>query len=114
MVNNMWITRRCLSTLLPARLVSMLMISALSLFLFSCSQINRPTTEPFFARSIPPSIQEFRWSDGKTPKSFDPARAAAAPETNIVRSLYEGLTDIDAKTLKEVPAAAERWEASTD
>lgn len=87
---------------------------ALLVLLSGCSQIERPTPEPFFAKTTPPSVQEFRWSNGKMPKSFDPARAAAAPETSIVRTLYEGLTDIDAKTLKEIPGVAERWESSSD
>lgn len=48
------------------------------------------------------------------PKSLDPARAAAAPETDIVRAVFEGLTEIDSKTLKEAPAVAERWSSSDD
>ena len=48
------------------------------------------------------------------PKSFDPARAAAAPETDIVRSISEGLTEIDSQTLKERPAVAEKWSSSKD
>lgn len=48
------------------------------------------------------------------PKSFDPARAAAAPETDIVRSISEGLTEIDSQTLKEKPAVAEKWSSSED
>lgn len=48
------------------------------------------------------------------PKSFDPALASAAPETDIVRALYEGLTDIDSKSLAPVPAIAAKWSASAD
>lgn len=48
------------------------------------------------------------------PKSFDPALAAAPPETDIVRAIFEGLTDTEPKTLQAVPAIAERWEASED
>ena len=48
------------------------------------------------------------------PKSIDPARAAAAPETDIVRAIFEGLTEIDAKTLNAIPAVAEKWSASDD
>jgi len=89
--------------------------AAIFLCLFtSCSQIGRPNVEPFYAESTPPKVQEFRWSNGKMPKSFDPARAAAAPETDIVRAIFEGLTEIDAKTLKETPAAAEKWTSSDD
>ncbi|MEQ1922628.1 MAG: hypothetical protein ABL952_08970 [Pyrinomonadaceae bacterium] len=49
-------------------------------FITSCTQIEKPAAEPFFSSTQPPPKQEFRWSNGKMPKSFDPARAAAAPE----------------------------------
>ena len=93
--------------------------AAVAAFLFvilltACSEIQRPTPEPFYAESTPPSKQEFRWSNGKLPRSIDPARAAAAPETDIVRALFEGLTETDASTLKAVPAAAEKWSSSDD
>lgn len=89
-------------------------IFAFALLFTACNQIERPKTEPFYAQTAPPPRQEFRWSNGKTPKSFDPARAAAAPETDIVRAVYEGLTDLDAKTLKAIPGVAERWESTPD
>ena len=47
-------------------------------------------------------------------KSFDPARAAAPPETDIVRAVFEGLTDTDPKTLEAIPAVAKKWSASED
>ncbi|MCU1289624.1 MAG: Family 5 extracellular solute-binding protein [Acidobacteria bacterium] len=86
-----------------------------SLFLFvSCSELKKPVPEPFYAETKPPQIKEFRWSNGKMPKSFDPARAAAAPETDIVRALFDGLTETDSKTLKPIPAMATEWSASED
>lgn len=48
------------------------------------------------------------------PKSFDPALAVAPPETDVVRAIYEGLTDTDAKTLKAAPAIAVDWSPSID
>lgn len=48
------------------------------------------------------------------PKSADPATAAAPPETDLVRAVFEGLTEIDPRTLREKPAAAESWRASDD
>ncbi len=91
-------------------------ISALILvFVFSgCTQLDQPKPESFFSQSAPPAKQEFRWSNGQLPKHLDPAFAAAAPETDIVRAVYEGLTEIDPETLMAVPAAAESWEHSTD
>ncbi len=92
-----------------------LSLAAVSIIFFTgCAEIQKPHTEPFYAQSTPPAKQEFRWSNGKAPKSFDPARAAAAPETDIVRALFEGLTDIDSRSLKEIPAVAEKWASSDD
>lgn len=59
-------------------------------------------------------MQEFRWSNGGLPQTFDPAFAAAPPDTDAVRALFEGLTDYDPKTLAPVPAVATRWESSND
>ena len=84
------------------------------LFFLACSQLEKPKPEPFYAETAPPQKKEFRWSNGKMPKSFDPALAAAAPETDIIRAVYEGLTDTDAKTLKPVAAIAVEWKASED
>lgn len=70
--------------------------------------------EQFYGRAVAPRAQEFRWSDGGLPQVFDPALAAAAPDTDAVRALYEGLTEYDPKTLAPVPGVAARWEASAD
>ncbi len=43
------------------------------------------------------------------PKSFDPALASAPPETDVVRAVYEGLTDTNPKTLETIPAVAIDW-----
>jgi ABC-type oligopeptide transport system substrate-binding subunit len=48
------------------------------------------------------------------PQTFDPAFAAAAPDTDAVRALFEGLTDYDPKTLSPIPAVATRWESTGD
>jgi len=80
----------------------------------ACTQLQLPKAEPFYSQSAPPPRQEFRWSNGKAPKSLDPAKAAAAPETDIVRAVFEGLTDLDAKSLREIPGVAERWKPSPD
>jgi len=83
-------------------------------FLSACSEIQAPKTEPFYSQTAPPQKKEFRWSNGRTPKSFDPALAAAAPETDIVRAIFEGLTDTNPKTLETIPSVAEKWTASED
>ncbi len=80
----------------------------------ACSQITSPASNTFFAVTPPPPKQEFRWSNGRMPLHLDPARAAAAPETDIVRAMYEGLTELDPQTLQAVPGVAEKWESSDD
>lgn len=92
--------------------IFLLLISAL--LLISCNEIKAPKNEPFIGENEPPLKQEFRWSNGKMPKSFDPARVSAAPETDIVRAIYEGLTDLDSKTLEPIPALALKWNHSKD
>lgn len=69
---------------------------------------------PYYGAVNPPRLQELRWSDGGLPQTFDPAFAAAAPDTDAVRALFEGLTDYDPKTLAPVPAVATRWESTSD
>lgn len=68
--------------------------------------------EPYYGRVVVPRSQEFHWSDGGLPQTFDPAFAAAPPDTDLVRAIFEGLTDYDARTLTPVPAVATRWEPS--
>ncbi|MDQ3042376.1 MAG: peptide ABC transporter substrate-binding protein, partial [Acidobacteriota bacterium] len=99
---------------LAPRLSRVIFLFICSLFLASCSQLEKPKTEPFYAQTAPPQKKEFRWSNGKMPKSFDPALASAPPETDIVRAIYEGLTETDAKTLQAVPAIATEWKHSDD
>jgi len=68
--------------------------------------------EPFYGQVVVPRVQEFNWSDGGLPQTFDPAFAAAPPDTDLVRAIFEGLTDYDPKTLAPVPGVATRWEAA--
>jgi oligopeptide transport system substrate-binding protein len=78
-----------------------------------CFSGAEPT--PYYGGNVlVPSTQEFRWSDGGLPQTFDPAFAAAPPDTDAVRALFEGLTDYDPKTLAPIPAVATRWESSAD
>jgi oligopeptide transport system substrate-binding protein len=84
-------------------------------FFPSCADIQKPKIEPYVGQvKAPQKKQEFRWSNGKLPRQLDPALAGAPPETDLVRAVYEGLTDIDAKTLETKPAVAESWDVSDD
>ena len=73
---------------------------------------EEPST--YYGKVTTPRAQEFRWSDGGLPQTFDPAFAAAPPDTDAVRALFEGLTDYDPQTLAPVPGVATRWESSHD
>jgi oligopeptide transport system substrate-binding protein len=89
-------------------------ITCLLLSFSACAELQRPASEPYFAEAKPPVRQEFRWSNGKLPTTIDPAKAASSPETDLVRAVFEGLTELDPATLTEVPAAAESWTSSDD
>lgn len=99
---------------LTAQKILIFLSAAAVLLSASCTQLKQPQPEPFFAETAAPPKQELRWSNGRSPKSLDPAKAASAPETDIARALYEGLTDLDPRTLDAVPASAERWESTED
>jgi len=67
--------------------------------------------QPYYGRVVVRGSQDFRWSDGGLPQTFDPAYAAAPPDTDLVRAIFEGLTDYDPRTLAPVPAVATSWES---
>ena len=93
--------------------LTLLCVAAL-IVLAGCNELDKPAPEPFFAQTNPPKKQELRWSNGKLPKSFDPALASAPPETDIIRAIFEGLTETDPATLNEVPGVAESWSSTDD
>ena len=90
-----------------------LTLAVVSALVFS-GCLKQQEGEHFYGKVAVPSAQEFRWSDGGLPKVFDPARAAAPPDTDVVRALFEGLTDYEPGTLRPVAAVASRWEESED
>ena len=73
---------------------------------------EEPST--YYGNIVTPRVQDFRWSDGGLPQTFDPAFAAAPPDTDAVRALFEGLTDYDPQTLAPIPAVATRCESSNE
>lgn len=87
-----------------------ILVVSFVLFSTSCGTLDKPVSSPYYAEVVsPPAKKEFRWSNGRLPKSFDPAMAAAPPESDVVRAIYECLTTTDPKTLEAVPAVAEKW-----
>lgn len=97
-----------------SRLVRWSVLLAVILAVSSCNEFEKPKTEPFYSQTAPPQKRELRWSNGKLPKSFDPAIASNAPETDIVRAIFDGLTESHPKTLGAMPSIALRWEGSDD
>lgn len=100
--------------LLPLRHLAVVGLAVCAFLLSSCNDVERQQPSDVISATKPPVRQEFRWSNGKAPRSFDPAMATAPPETDIIRAIYEGLTELDPKTLDAVPGLAESWENSTD
>lgn len=87
----------------------------LTLLLGGCAELRKPKVEPFYGGAVvAPVRKEFRWSNGKLPRHLDPARVSLPSENDLVRAIYEGLTELDSKTLKAMPAAAESWSATED
>ncbi len=80
----------------------------------ACGELEKTEPPHFYAETAPPPKKEFRWSNGKMPKSFDPALSSAPPETDVVRAVYEGLTDTNPKTLEIIPSVAVDWTSSDD
>lgn len=87
---------------------------ALSLTIASGGCFSSEEGETFYGRVSVPQRQEFRWSDGGLPQVFDPALAAAPPDTDVVRAMFEGLTEYDPKTLTPISGVAIRWESQAE
>jgi oligopeptide transport system substrate-binding protein len=94
--------------------VSVIATLLLSLTLSHVGCFGDETPATYYGKVAVPRSQEFRWSNGGLPQTFDPAFAAAPPDTDAVRALFEGLTDYDSKTLAPIPGVATRWESSPD
>jgi len=57
---------------------------------------------------------DFRFTNSAEPKTLDPQLATGEPEHRILRSLFEGLARLDARSLEPIPGVAESWEISAD
>jgi oligopeptide transport system substrate-binding protein len=58
--------------------------------------------------------QVLHLGNGSEPRDLDPHVVVSFNDFNIVLALFEGLTGIDERTSRPVPAIAERWETSAD
>ena len=101
-------------SIFPLRAVASIVLFGLTLIICACGNGDSTGSEPYYARTAPPRKQEFRWSNGKLPKTLDPAFAAAPPETDLVRAVFEGLTELDPATLEPKPGVAEKWTPGDD
>ncbi len=96
------------------RTIAALIFCGSILVFTSCSELEKPKPEVFYSETKPPRSQDFRWTNGQTPKTFDPAKASAPPETDFARALYDGLTDTEPKTLDAIPGVASDWSSTDD
>ena len=104
--------RKGLRHFFAARRARLWLSLALGLSLAGSGCFEREEGETFYGKVVVPPAQEFRWSDGGLPRVFDPARAAAPPDTDAVRALFEGLTEYAPGTVRPAPAVASRWESN--
>jgi oligopeptide transport system substrate-binding protein len=68
----------------------------------------------FYGFTEPQPGKVFRYVNGPEPQTLDPHQSSGQPEARIFMALFEGLTEYDPKTLKPIPAVAERWENNRD
>ncbi|MEP6819261.1 MAG: peptide ABC transporter substrate-binding protein [bacterium] len=109
-VGTMTLTKRIFDhRRLRTSIVSLLL---LALMLSHAGCFLNEKLERYYGRIVVPREQQFHWSDGGLPQTFDPAFAAAPPDTDLVRAIFEGLTDYDPRSLTPVPGVAMRWEAA--
>ncbi|MEP6568137.1 MAG: peptide ABC transporter substrate-binding protein [Acidobacteriota bacterium] len=102
-------TRNIFKKSLRTPLASVLLLASM-LSHGGCLLNEKP--QRYYGRIAVPNSQTFNWSDGGLPQTFDPAFAATPPDTDLVRAIFEGLTDYDPRSLTPVPGVAWRWEAS--
>lgn len=80
----------------------------------SCDQLERHSPQKYFSETRTSKKDEFRWSNGSQIKTLDPSKALSAPESDVVKAIYEGLTDSDPETLDATPSVARSWTQSED
>jgi len=68
----------------------------------------------YFGDVSAPAGQVLRFNNGAEPETIDPGLAVGQPDGRVARTLFEGLTIPDARTLAPLPGQAERWEMSAD
>jgi oligopeptide transport system substrate-binding protein len=94
------------------QLAVLIVLAALALANLSCGVSS--ANEKYFGKTEPPARNILRYVTGDEPATLDPQMSTGQPEGRIYMALYEGLTEYDPKTMKAIPAIAERWEANRE
>ncbi len=68
----------------------------------------------YFGNVRPPTDDTFTYNNGAEPERIDPGVISGQPDGRVARTLFEGLTVPDPKTLAPEPGQAYRWEVSAD
>ncbi len=68
----------------------------------------------YFGSVSVPRDDVLRFNNGSEPETIDPALASGQSDGRLARSLFEGLTVPDPRTLEPRPGQASRWETSPD
>ncbi len=87
----------------------------LTSLLFADPQIELPDWEKAYvpkSKNWQAKEQHFIFNNGTDPESLDPALVTGVPESRLVAELFEGLVNLDPKTLEPRPGVAYRWEIS--
>jgi oligopeptide transport system substrate-binding protein len=88
------------------------LVALLALSEISCNVSAR--NEAFFGKTVPPERNILRYVTGDEPESLDPPISTGQPEARIYMALFDGLVEYHPKTLRPIPALAERWDVNND
>src|SRR5438045_2872229 len=73
------------------KLIAIVLLGCLAGFTFSCGATS--SNEQFFGKTVPPSLDVFRYVTGDEPESLDPPVSTGQPEARIYMALFDGLVD---------------------
>src|SRR3989442_13275486 len=68
----------------------------------------------YFGNVRPPKDDTFTYNNGAEPERIDPGVISGQPDGRVARTIFEGLTTPNPKTLEPEPGQAYRWEMSGD
>jgi len=68
----------------------------------------------YFGSVKPPAEDVLTYNNGAEPERIDPGVISGQPDGRVVRTIFEGLTIPNPKTLEPEPGQAYRWEVSAD